>query len=137
MKKHPARQQILDFVVSHYIERGYAPSIREVSMKIGISLSGCYHHLRVLTEAGYFIVHEQQARAFIPTELAYKELGRKHLSRNLIGHPPALAEENIRLRNELQALRKLYEAQLEASAHDQRCLLDELNTLRQQIDAPP
>jgi len=47
-----ARSLICDYIAWHVANRGYPPTIRDISNEIGLSVAGVHYHLRVLTEMG-------------------------------------------------------------------------------------
>jgi len=65
------QRQVLDVIVTHLLDKGYAPTLREIgtSMKIN-STNGVSDHLRALERKGWIRVAEMQSRGITLTEKA-------------------------------------------------------------------
>lgn len=75
------QQQILDFITSSILERGYPPTIREIGAHMGIkSTNGVNDHLKALERKGFLQRDDLKSRAMRPTNLPT-------LSANLISVP--------------------------------------------------
>ncbi len=64
------QQQILDFITSSILERGYPPTIREIGAHMGIkSTNGVNDHLKALERKGFLQRDDLKSRAMRPTNL--------------------------------------------------------------------
>ena len=98
MKELTARQrEIYDFLVEHYRENGYPPTIREVGFRFGIrSTKGVVDHLTALERKGYIRRGLGKSRALEFMHLEREEAAnRVPLVGRVAAGQPLLAEENI------------------------------------------
>lgn len=58
----PKQQAILEFIRDYVLERGYAPTVREISSHFGISVSTAHQHVDVLVAKGYLERGGKEAR---------------------------------------------------------------------------
>jgi repressor LexA len=64
------QQQVLDFIKDSISERGYAPTIREIGVGLGIrSTNGVNDHLRALERKGYLTREDMKSRTLRPLDL--------------------------------------------------------------------
>lgn len=97
----PRQRQILDFIRSEVVKKGYPPSVREVGQAVGLSSSSTVHgHLGKLEEKGYIRRDPTKPRAI---ELLDRTI-EGHVGKEIIQVPvvgrvtagaPILAVENI------------------------------------------
>lgn len=68
MKKISEKQQrILDFITSYTMERGYAPSVRDIGAEMGLRSPSTVHaHIKKLQEAGYLAADDHKSRTLTP-----------------------------------------------------------------------
>src|SRR4029453_12476060 len=100
----PARQQqILDFISSQVVERGYPPSVREIGEAVGLTSPSTVHsHLRTLQALGYLRRDPTKPRAI---EVRWDSNSGAIMERRPVRHVPlvgdvaagtdVLAEENV------------------------------------------
>ncbi len=61
------QQQVLDFIASSILERGYPPTLREIGERLGIrSTNGVNDHLKALEKKGYLAREDLKSRALRP-----------------------------------------------------------------------
>lgn len=59
-----SRKRIYNFLIKYITENGYAPSIREICIAVGLkSTSTVHHHLSVLEDMGKIEMKQNQTRA--------------------------------------------------------------------------
>ncbi|NNE08461.1 MAG: repressor LexA [Gemmatimonadetes bacterium] len=98
MKRLTDRQkEIYDFLVEHYHENGYPPTIREIGFRFGIkSTKGVVDHLTALERKGYIKREVGKSRAL---ELNYVERPESDAGVPLLGRIaaglPNVADENV------------------------------------------
>jgi repressor LexA len=99
------QQQVLEFIRSSILERGYPPTLREIGQHMGIrSTNGVNDHLRALEHKGYLTREDMKSRSLRPTDLAVGASGRASgdgevLDIQILGRVaagiPILADENV------------------------------------------
>lgn len=99
------QRQILDYLVKEAQEKGYAPSVREIAMALGLrSPSTVHQHLTALENKGHIHRHGERMRA---VEIVDKSLlkSRDTDMLPLVGRvsagPPSLADEQVEGRVEV------------------------------------
>lgn len=97
------QSNILDYIKAVIKERGYAPSVREISDAVGlVSPSSALRHLRTLQEKGYLHRDPSRPRAMElmdDSDKVMRSVGHELVQIPVLGKinagTPALAEENI------------------------------------------
>ena len=59
----PRQKQILDFITAYTKKRGFAPSIKEMGRKLGVTISTIHQHLATLQGKGYLQRQKNQRRS--------------------------------------------------------------------------
>lgn len=68
------QQEIIDFLVEHFAETSFPPTIREIAAGVGIKTPSTIHvHLNNLVEKGYIEREDGKARSIILSEKAYRD----------------------------------------------------------------
>ncbi len=97
----PRQRQILEFIRSEVMKKGYPPSVREVGQAVGLSSSSTVHaHLGKLEEKGYIRRDPTKPRAIELLDRANGEQIRKDIVQvpvvgRVTAGAPILAVENI------------------------------------------
>src|SRR5690625_2386495 len=97
----PRQRQILDFIRSEVIKKGYPPSVREVGQAVGLSSSSTVHgHLGKLEEKGYIRRDPTKPRAIeLLDRLTDGQISKEVVQVPIVGRvtagAPILAVENI------------------------------------------
>ena len=64
------QKQALDFITKFKDNKGYAPSLEEISKHLGLSsVSTAHHHVNALEEEGYLVRGENTPRAIAVKEI--------------------------------------------------------------------
>jgi repressor LexA len=109
VKRHggltPRQQQILDYLVRAIQDQGYAPSVREIGLALGLSSPSTVHqHLSALEEKGYVRRHGDRMRALEIVDKTLIHDGdavRLPLVGRVSAGAPVLADEQIEDRIEV------------------------------------
>lgn len=97
----PRQRQILEFIRSEVMKKGYPPSVREVGQAVGLSSSSTVHgHLGKLEEKGYIRRDPTKPRAIELLDRANGEYPRKEVIQvpivgKVTAGAPILAVENV------------------------------------------
>ena len=96
----PKQKEILDFIKSQIINRGYPPTVREICQAVHLkSTSSVFVHLEILEQNGYIRRDQSQSRAIEIVDDNFNLSRREVINVPLIGHVaaglPLLAVENI------------------------------------------
>ncbi len=96
----PKQKEILDFIKSQIINRGYPPTVREICQAVHLkSTSSVFVHLEKLEQNGYIRRDQSQSRAIEIVDDNFNLSRREVINVPLIGHVaaglPLLAVENI------------------------------------------
>lgn len=69
------QKDVLDYIMSYIEERGYAPTLREIGLSLGIrSTNGVNDHLCALERKGYLMRDGEKARALRPMNMMGRSL---------------------------------------------------------------
>ncbi len=97
----PRQFQILNFIKSEIINKGYPPSVREIGKAVGLSSSSTVHsHLSQLEEKGYIRRDQTKPRAIEILDRDNYDIPKKEISHipiigKITAGEPILAVENI------------------------------------------
>ncbi len=96
MQDLTARQKnVLDYITSYIDERGYAPTLREIGLSLGIrSTNGVNEHLCALERKGYLTRDGEKARALRPLNRVGRSLCLPLVGAVNDGEDP-LSENNV------------------------------------------
>jgi repressor LexA len=100
------QQQVLEYIRSSIVDRGYPPTLREIGAHMGIrSTNGVNDHLRALERKGYLRREDMKSRALRPCDVDTlpaavpanddEELVEIQVLGRVAAGLPLLAEENI------------------------------------------
>ncbi|MCI8529204.1 MAG: transcriptional repressor LexA [Lachnospiraceae bacterium] len=94
------QQEILDYIKSEILKKGYPPTVREICETVGLkSTSSVHSHLETLEKNGYIRRDPTKPRAIEICDDGFQMLRTEMVSLPIIGNVaaglPILAEENI------------------------------------------
>ena len=94
------QQEILDYIKSEILKKGYPPTVREICETVGLkSTSSVHSHLETLEKNGYIRRDPTKPRAIEICDDGFQMLRTEMVSLPVIGNVaaglPILAEENI------------------------------------------
>lgn len=75
------QREILAVVVRERLDRGQAPTLRELAERFGVSLQAVSDRLRALIEKKYLEKTPNRARSLRPTERGLRALGHRRCPR--------------------------------------------------------
>jgi len=100
--------EMLRYIYTHTVQRGYCPSIRELGDELGIkSTSGVNYQLERLQQKGCIVRNSRTSRAITLTEKAYTLLDVGEIIKEVPSIPEDLLQEVRRLRQENVRLRRI------------------------------
>ncbi len=94
------QQEILEYIKSQIIERGFPPSVRDICTAVHLkSTSSVHSHLETLEKNGYIKRDPTKPRAIEILDDSFNMIRREMVSVPVVGHvaagEPILAEQNI------------------------------------------
>ncbi len=94
------QQEILEYIKSQIIERGFPPSVRDICTAVHLkSTSSVHSHLETLEKNGYIKRDPTKPRAIEILDDSFNMIRREMVSLPVVGHvaagKPILAEQNI------------------------------------------
>ena len=96
------QKEILEYIKSEILSRGYPPAVREICEAVGLkSTSSVHAHLETLEKKGYIRKDQEKTRAIevIDDDFAFNPLSREMVNIPMVGTVaagvPLLAEQNI------------------------------------------
>ena len=94
------QQEILDYIKSQILERGFPPAVRDICEAVHLkSTSSVHSHLETLEKNGYIRRDPTKPRAIEILDDSFAMMRREMTSVPIIGHvaagEPLLAEQNI------------------------------------------
>lgn len=94
------QQQILDYIKSQILEKGYPPAVREICEAVGLkSTSSVHSHLETLEKNGYIRRDPTKPRAIEICDESFQAVRCETTSLPIVGQvaagQPILAEQNI------------------------------------------
>lgn len=94
------QQEILEYIKSQIIERGFPPSVRDICTAVHLkSTSSVHSHLETLEKNGYIKRDPTKPRAIEILDDSFNMIRREMVSLPVVGHvaagEPILAEQNI------------------------------------------
>ncbi len=94
------QQEILEYIKSQIIERGFPPSVRDICTAVHLkSTSSVHSHLETLEKNGYIKRDPTKPRAIEILDDSFNMIRREMVSVPVVGHvaagKPILAEQNI------------------------------------------
>ncbi|MDI9641575.1 hypothetical protein QM565_38465 [Geitlerinema splendidum] len=149
------QQHILQFIHQHTLEHGFAPSIREISVETGITLTSVVNYnLERLITWGYLVKSRGKSRALGLTERGSVLLESNHsvqrkrttetflvdrlLDANLLdGDVGQLHKENLLLKAENERLRRESKNRVAALQREIQYLSQELRQVQQSSERHP
>ena len=95
------QQEILDFIKSETLSKGYPPAVREICQAVHLKSTASVHsHLSALEEMGYIRRDPSKPRAIEITDdefaISRREISSIPIVGNVAAGEPLLAEQNIR-----------------------------------------
>ncbi|HID94670.1 MAG TPA: repressor LexA [Candidatus Latescibacteria bacterium] len=89
------QRQILNFLKDHIESSGYAPSVREVAARFGMSVRGAHKHLESLERKGHIRRRPERARAIEISGYSTPQMKAVPVVGTVMAGEPILAVENI------------------------------------------
>ena len=94
------QQEILDYIKSEILKKGYPPTVREICETVNLkSTSSVHAHLETLEKNGYIRRDPTKPRAIEICDDSFQMVGTEMVSLPIVGNvaagQPILAEENI------------------------------------------
>lgn len=94
------QQEILDYIKSEILKKGYPPTVREICETVGLkSTSSVHSHLETLEKNGYIRRDPTKPRAIEICDEGFQMIRKEMVSLPVLGNVaaglPILAEENI------------------------------------------
>jgi repressor LexA len=92
------QKEVLDFISSSILERGYPPTLREIGEQLGIrSTNGVNDHLKALEKKGYLVREDLKSRALRPVS-ADGTIGiARHMASSSVGSAPELSDDLVEI----------------------------------------
>lgn len=99
-KISPKQQEILEYIKSQILERGFPPAVRDICEAVHLkSTSSVHSHLETLEKNGYIRRDPTKPRAIEILDDSFNFMRREMVNVPIIGHvaagEPILAEQNI------------------------------------------
>jgi repressor LexA len=99
-KISPKQQEVLDYIKSQILERGFPPAVREICVAVNLkSTSSVHSHLETLEKNGYIRRDPTKPRAIEITDdefaLMRREMSQVPIVGSVAAGEPLLATENI------------------------------------------
>ena len=99
-KISPKQQEILEYIKSQILERGFPPAVRDICEAVHLkSTSSVHSHLETLEKKGYIRRDPTKPRAIEILDDSFNFMRREMVNVPIVGHvaagEPILAEQNI------------------------------------------